>query len=307
MTARATSSRTPFVPSTSEDLPGQVLGMLAQHRMATGRQLQHVLLQRRSRREGLSRTLTQLRGDGLVDYVTLPASNNTRAWFLTEEGASLTRHLPQMQDRPPYPITSSSAASLRTAHTLTVVRTHAVFAATAASRGDEHGPWDWTPEVAHSVGDGERVIADALMYYTHTAPSGERVKYRAFVEVDRATMSSERLASKLIDYARFHLYEPQPVGGRRSRAEALGGPAWLRWYPSFPRILFVLTGAGPRALAHRIDDLRDMVREHPTVSAMARRVALGAAVLEDLETLGADAPVWHCLRGGGEPKPWTEL
>ncbi|MER5951209.1 replication-relaxation family protein [Streptomyces sp. NPDC001904] len=307
MTTTSQTSQRHFVPATTEDLAHQILGMVAQHRMVTTQQLYAVLLPGR-RREHISRALSRLRKSALVDFVVLPASSGTRAWYLTEEGAALTRHLPQMADRPSYPVTSTSAASLRSAHTLTVVRAHAAFATTARRRGDEHGPWDWTPEVAHNVGDGERVIADALMYYTHHADNGARVKYRAFVEVDRATMSSERLASKLIDYARFHHYEPQPVAGRRQRTDLLGGPAWLRWYPAFPRILFILTGAGAVALSHRIDDLRAMVREHPTVASLGRAVPVAAAVLEDIETLGVDAPVWHCLRSdGGQQVPWSDL
>ncbi|UDL96816.1 replication-relaxation family protein [Streptomyces longhuiensis] len=303
---RAASEPAGFVPSYNEDLSHQVLGMIAQHRIVTNSLLLSVLLPGR-RREQIARALSKLRREEAADFVVLPASHGTRAWFLTERGAQLTRHLPQLRDRPAYPITSASAASLRTAHTLTVVRAHAAFAVSARLRGDEHGPWDWTPEVAHNLGDGERVIADALMHYTHHASDGQRIKFRAFVEVDRATMSSERLAAKLIEYARFRIYEPHTVGARRSRTDALGGPAWLRWYPAFPRILFILTGAGPTALGNRIDDLRAMVREHPTVAALARDVPLGAAVLEDIETLGVDAPVWHCLRSGEELRPWTEL
>jgi hypothetical protein len=297
---------TGFVPSCTEDLAHQVLGMIAQHRIVTNTVLHSVLMPGR-RREQLSRALSRLRREELADFVVLPASSGTRAWYLTQRGAELTRHLPQLRDRPAYPITTASAASLRTAHTLAVVRAHAAFASCARARGDEHGPWDWTPEVAHNLGDGERLIADALMHYTHHTETGQRIKLRAFVEVDRATMSSERLASKLIEYARFRIYEPQPVGRRRARTDVLGGPAWLRWYPAFPRILFILTGAGPTALSHRIDDLQAMVREHPTVAALARDVPIGAAILEDIETLGVDAPVWHCLRGGEGLRPWTEL
>ncbi|MFI8194460.1 hypothetical protein ACIF8T_38050 [Streptomyces sp. NPDC085946] len=55
------------------------------------------------------------------------------------------------------PITPTTAASLKTAHTLTVVRAHLAFAADARRLGHEHGPWDWTPEVSHSIGEGERV------------------------------------------------------------------------------------------------------------------------------------------------------
>ncbi|MFE2991471.1 replication-relaxation family protein [Streptomyces sp. NPDC059262] len=303
---RAASEPAGLWPRHSEGLAHQVLGMIAQHRIVTNSLLHAVLLPGR-RREQLSRALSRLRRDEAADFVVLPASNGTRAWFLTERGAELTRHLPQLRDRPAYPITSASAASLRTPHTLAVVRAHAAFAVSAHRRGDEHGPWDWTPEVAHNLGDGERVIADALMHYTHHTDDGQRIKFRAFVEVDRATMSSERLAAKLIEYARFRIYDPHTAGTRRSRTDALGGPAWLRWYPAFPRILFILTGAGPTALGNRIDDLRAMVREHPTVAALARDVPLGAAVLEDIETLGVDAPVWHCLRGSQGQRPWTHL
>nr|WP_328868674.1 hypothetical protein [Streptomyces sp. NBC_00287] len=74
-------------------------------------------------------------------------------------------------------------------------------------------------------------------------------------------MSSERLAVKLIDYARLFTYEPPPAGRRRPVSP---GPAWLRHYPVFPRVLFVLTGASPTRLAHRISDLKAMVIQHPS-------------------------------------------
>jgi hypothetical protein len=42
------------------------------------------------------------------------------------------------------------------------------------------------------------VVADAVLYYT-VLTGEQRRKLRAFVEVDRATMSGERLAVKLIE------------------------------------------------------------------------------------------------------------
>ncbi|MER7679091.1 hypothetical protein [Streptomyces sp. NPDC096934] len=69
-----------------------------------------------------------------------------------------------MHDRPRYPITAASAASMKTTHILTVLRTHLTFAPDARRRGDEHGALDWTPEVSHALGDGERIIADALKH-----------------------------------------------------------------------------------------------------------------------------------------------
>lgn len=289
-----------FTPSPTEPLKHQLLATLAQHRMASTHQL-HVLLRPDRSRQSVSERLNDLLGEHLVDFVVLPQSNRTRVWYLTPKGARLTRDWPALRGRPPYPITSATAASLKTPHTLTVLRTHLAFVADARRRGDEHGHLDWTPEVFHAIGDGERVVADAVMHYT-LIDGQQRRKLRAFVEVDRATMSSERLAAKLIEYARLWAHEPQPFGRRRQA----GGPGWLRWYPVFPRVLFVLTGAGRQAMDNRISDLKAMVAHHPLVADLAREVPLGAVVLDDLEEHGATSDVWVPL-AGGEPRPWTEL
>ncbi|USQ85890.1 replication-relaxation family protein [Streptomyces phaeoluteigriseus] len=276
---------------------------LAQHRIATTGQLRR-MLRPDGTRQLISRALNKLCSDRFVDYTVLPGSDRspTHAWYLASDGARLTRDLPILRGRPPYPITSTTAASLKTAHTLTVVRAHLAFAADARRLGHEHGPWDWTPEVSHSIGEGERVMADAVMYYT-AVDGEERRKLRAFIEVDRTTMSSERLAVKLIEYARLFRYEAQPVGRRR---QASAGPSWLRWYPVFPRVLFVLTGASHNRLENRISDLQSMVAQHPLVAGLAREVPLGAAVLEDLEEQGPSQAVWIPL-AGGKPRPWTDL
>ncbi|MFE9769771.1 replication-relaxation family protein [Streptomyces sp. NPDC005808] len=291
------------VPSPAEPLRHQVLAGLAQHRIATTSQMRR-MLRPEGTRQLLSRVLNTLRSDGLVECTVLPDANRSRthAWYLTPEGSRLTRDLPVLRGRPPYPITSGTAASLKTPHTLAVVRVHLAFAEDARRLGHEHGPWDWTPEVSHSIGEGERTVADAVMYYT-VVESEHRRKLGAFVEVDRSTMSSGRLAAKLIEYARLFQYEAQPVG-RRRKADA--GPAWLRWYPVFPRLLFVLTGASRARLDNRISDLQAMVAQHPLVVALAREVRLGAAVLEDLEQHGPTHAMWTPLTGG-KPRPWTDL
>ena len=90
-------------------------------------------------RQTISTPLNKLRRKRLVDYTVLPPSHRTRAWYLTGEGARVTRDLPALQGRPPYPISSAAAASLKTPHTLTVLRTHLTFAADARRLGHEHG------------------------------------------------------------------------------------------------------------------------------------------------------------------------
>jgi hypothetical protein len=142
------------------------------------------------------------------------------------------------------------------------------------------------------------------MHYTLTGDD-QRTKLRAFIEVDRATMGSERLAAKLIEYARLWAYEPQPAGRPRSRQPAAGA-VWLRWYPVFPRVLFVLTGATRYVLNNRISDLQAMAAQHPLVATLARQAPLGAAILNDLEDRGPTGDVWVPLIGGA-PRPWTEL
>lgn len=304
MTTAFESLPSPHTPSPVEPLPHQLLAALGQHRMATTGQL-HDLLRPDAARQTVSAPLNKLRREGLVDYAVLPQSNRSRAWYLTGEGARLVRDFPALRGRPPYPITSATAASLKTPHTLTAVRTHLAFVTDARRRGDEHGHLDWTPEVSHPLSDGEKIITDAVMHYTLIGDD-QRTKLRAFVEVDRTTMSSERLASKLIEYARLWSYEPQPVGRQRSRQSTVPGAIWLRWYPVFPRVLFVLTGASRYVLDNRISDLQAMVAQHPLVGTLARNVPLGAAVLDDLEHQGPASDVWVPL-AGGERRPWTEL
>lgn len=164
-------TETAFTPSPGELLPHQLVAAIAQHRLATTAQL-HALLRPAASRQTISYQLNRLRRQLIVDHTVLPQSNRSRAWFLTPEGARVTRDWPQLRGRPPYPITSASAASLKTPHTLTVLRAHLVFIADARQRGDEHGYLDWTPEVSHPLGEGERVIADALMHYVLHTPEG---------------------------------------------------------------------------------------------------------------------------------------
>ncbi|WP_406834847.1 replication-relaxation family protein [Streptomyces sp. AHU1] len=301
MTASVTQHG-PFVPPVHEALPHQIVGALAQHRMATTAQL-GALLRPDASRQTVSNPLRRLHREDLIDFVTLPGTR-ARAWFLTAQGVRLSRDWPHLRGRPPYPVTSKSAASMKTAHTLTAVRAHLAFLSDARRRGDEYGYLDWTPEVAHPLGDSGRVIADALMHYVLQGADGRRAKLRCLVEIDRATSSSERLARKLIDYARLYAYTPVP--GRRSLAGPVG-PVWQRSYPVFPRILFVLTGAGAVTLSNRLKDLQAMAAEHPAVAAFARTVPLGAAVLEDMEDGGPSAAVWTRLNGRGGTCSWTEL
>ncbi len=111
-----------LAPSPAEPLRLQVLTALALHRMATTGQLRQ-MLRPDSSRQLVSRVLNRLRSTGFVDLTPLPDSDRSRthAWYLTPEGSRLTRDIPILRGRPPYPITSTTAASLKTPHPLTVL------------------------------------------------------------------------------------------------------------------------------------------------------------------------------------------
>ncbi|WP_042422289.1 replication-relaxation family protein [Streptacidiphilus anmyonensis] len=289
-----------------------LLACIAQHRMATTAQL-HTLTAPGLQPNTTRFHLQTLRNQRLVDQVFLGRPSSQRLWYLTPTGRDLAQQLPELRDLdlPPVPAEPALAARLRAAHTVAVLRTHLAFLTDARDRGDDYGPLDWTPEVYHRLSEsrGEALIPDALLRYTanHT---GGRTQLRAFVEVDRATMSSERLASKLMTYSRFLDHTPSPTPGqRRSTAGSTPAhPTWMRHYPVFPRVLFVLTDASPTTLENRIHDLRAMAAGNPLALRLARKVPLGAAVLEDLEEQGPSAPVWTPLAGDDTaPRGWSEL
>lgn len=297
----------PLQPTVGESVEHRVLALLAQHRLVTTPQI-HQMLRPDKTRQRTGRILNQLREERLIAFTLVPGSTRLRAWFLTARGVRVTAGWPELRGNTAQAPESAMDASLRAAHTLASVRTHLAFLADARVRGDEYGPLDWVPEVSHRLpdtGGEDRLIADAVMHYTASSP--RRLQYRAFVEVDRATMSSERLARKLISYARFHDYVPQQPGRRGTVADQAAMLAWHRFYPRFPRVLFVLTNASPVTLEHRIEDLRAMTAGHQLVARLAKSVPMGAAVLEDLEEHGASAPVWTPLSGLGDRCSWTEL
>ncbi|MFF4699899.1 replication-relaxation family protein [Streptomyces chattanoogensis] len=286
----------------TETVREQILACLFQHRSATTDQLQR-MLRPRPHPEYVRQVLRTLRSEQLAE--SLPRWRLPSVWALTRAGRRAVVAWPQFHNRRVYPL---NLAHARNAHTVAVTRTALAFLDDALARGDEMGPLDWTPEVAHPVRDGaaegERMlIADALLRYTKVHPT--RALLRAFVEVDRATESSERLASKVITYARYH--SQVPAVGRRSVASPSEILPWQRHYQLFPRLLFVLTGAGPRALTQRVSDLRAMVQTHPLTERFADAVPLGAAVLEEIEERGPSAAVWWPLDGRAGRCNWMDL
>ncbi|MES5825481.1 replication-relaxation family protein [Streptomyces sp. RG80] len=278
------------------------LAVLAQYRMATTEQM-HVLIAPGVRIEQTRRRLAKLRDEGLVDRVTLPQAGRTRAWFATHYGAEVAAEWPELREWQPAKLGADrTAARLKVGHSLTVTETGLAFVQDARRRGDVCRPLDWIPEVYHSLGGGEAVIPDALLYYRRERDDGEGWSMlRAFVEIDRATMGPERLASKIHAYQRLYEYVPVPVGRPRGGQQPLE-QAWQRRYRKFPRLLFVLDATGPTGVANRISALAAGVGlAGPGFRA---EVPMLAASLTDLLRDGPSAPVWRPLTNPEQQTSW---
>ncbi|MFC8198331.1 replication-relaxation family protein [Streptomyces sp. NPDC057298] len=227
------------------------LAVLAQYRMATTEQL-HLLIAPGVRIEQTRRRMAKLRLEGLVDRVTLAQAGRTRVWFVTEYGAQVAAQLPELRDwQAPRLASDRTAVRLKAGHGLTVTEVGLAFVQDARRRGEVCRPLDWIPEVYHPLGNGEAVIPDGLLYY-RTGSDEEWSMLRAFVEVDRATMGPERLASKIGAYARLHRYAPASVGRPRQPFMEPPEESWRRRYPLFPRLLFVLDNTGPAGIQNRL-------------------------------------------------------
>ncbi|MYT03104.1 hypothetical protein GT021_00015 [Streptomyces sp. SID5470] len=279
------------------------LAVLVQYRMATTEQM-HWVIAPGVWIEQTRRRLARLRQEGLIERITLPQTGRRRVWFPTAYGGKVACEWPELRERRPSRAASDpTAVRLAVGHGLTVTETGLAFLQDARRRGDVCRPLDWMTEVHHSIGTGHAVIPDALLCYRH-GPSSDGSMLRAFVEVDRATMGSERLAAKLASYARLHACIPA-LPGREPTVQEPRVEEWRRRYPLFPRLLFVLDGTGPVGIENRISALRAATREL-ALYAFLREVPVLAAALTDLLQDSPSAPVWRPVQDPGSRVPWSQ-
>jgi hypothetical protein len=322
------AAATPARTRSFHTIARQALELLYQHRVLSTQQM-HVLLtspeKRSARPDYLLKQLAELHTAGLVSRVRAqgggagPGRVRTKPflWFLTEPGAETVEEAGELPIRP-YRVTPESVAGARQAHTLALNDVGVAFVEHARRLGhDECGPLDWTPEVANRIRDGQRrfeddhVISDAVLNYVHVA-RGRRSMLTFFVELDRATMTSARLAAKLQAYGRLYEYVPQGADRARRLPNATR-PAWMYNYPVFPRVLVVLDAAPPREgepdrrperLAARTDDLYTRVAADVRLGRLKGDIAIGVTTLQQLQQHGPCAPVFTpLLRGTPSARP----
>lgn len=272
----------------------EILASLAAHRVLSTPQIGAIHSPRASLR-WTQRLLVRLRVAGLVDYIEVDHARR-RLWHVTERGERLALEAGAIEGQ----LRSTGAelaAGPLAAHTLAVNEAAICFLRTAAERGDDFGPLAWRHEVFHPVsrGRGRRrrsLVADAV--FTYLRQDGEEIAIeQRFLELDRATLSVDRLVAELARYAELY----------RAREAKGGQPLWRGRYPVFPPVHCVLTGAPRRVLARRRSTASLLLASDPLL-ARTPEVAISICLLEDLRREGPFAPVFREVRDSGRPVNW---
>lgn len=259
-------------------LSDHLLTLLYQHRLMRSDQLHTLLTAHSCSSRYLRSVLGELRTDGLVGSVAARDRNPTRAkvWFCTSAGAAAAEQSHLVQPRP-YRLSAQKASGPHQLHALAVNDVGIAFWQWADRLADTCGQLDWIPEIAHSVSRRQTrsdLVTDALLNYT--VHRDRATALQIAIELDRATMSTERLAQKLLTYTRYYQWT----------AEGEMYPAWRRRYSTFPQLLVVLTGRGRDSLNCRMDDVRARVAGYPAVIATRTSIHAYITTLEQLQRLG---------------------
>jgi hypothetical protein len=273
---------------------GEIVASLAQHRVLSTPQLRAIHFPGRSSR-WVQAVMARLAEAGLAAFVPSLGAPGAprRLWYATERGAQVALEAGLLELMPRL-LDAEAAAGPLQRHTLAVNDSAIAFLRAARERGDEFGPLSWHHEVPHRLGRGRRagsVFADAVVTYVRLTESEVVVEQR-FLELDRATLSVDRLAAELARY------------GRLMRAEGKRGePLWRDQYPDFPSVLCVLTGASAAALRRRRDTAVALLQSNPQF-AETPELPVRFCLAEDLAERGPFAPIFTDAREPEAPVSW---
>jgi Replication-relaxation len=272
----------------------EVVASIAQHRVLSTPQVQAIHFPA-NRPRWAQRVLARLRDAGLVDFVPnlgVPGAPR-RLWFATERGARVAVEGGVLEARPRLYGAEAASGPLQ-AHTLALNEAAICFARAARERGDDFGPLAWRHEVALRLGGGRRaktIFADAVLTYLRLTDSAVVIEQR-FVELDRATLSVDRLAAELARYGRY-------LRARGKQGELL----WEAQHPYFPPVLCVLAGGTRGALERRRDTAIVLLRADPEFTGAAE-LSVRICLLEDLIERGPFAPIFTDARDPEGPVDW---
>lgn len=272
----------------------ELLASLAQHRVLSTPQVRSIHFPDRSPRWARM-ALAPLADAGLAAFVPSGgvAGAPRRLWYATERGARAALDAGLLEEIPRL-LEADGAAGPLQRHTLAVNDAAICFLRAARERGDECGSLAWRHEVVHRLGYGRRVrslFADAVLTYVRLTTSEVVVEQR-FLELDRATLSVDRLAAELARY------------GRLLRAEGKQGePLWRSQYPSFPPVICVLAGADRAALRRRRDTAVAILGDDPDYTG-SPDLSVRLCLAEDLAEHGPFAPIFTDARDPEKPVDW---
>jgi hypothetical protein len=271
----------------------EILASLAQHRLLRTDQVREIH-RLGSDPRWAQRVLARLRAAGLVDRVR-PPRRAASIWFATARGVEVAREAGVLTEAVPI-LGPQAAVNQLQAHTLAVNDAAICFLRVARVRDEEFGPLSWRHEVLHHLGGsrGHRrrsLVADAVLTYLREE-NGRVALEQRFLELDRATLSVERLAGELARYAELH--------GARDGA---GEPRWKAGYPRFPGVICVLGGGGREALERRRSTVIALLRAEPRMS-LTPEVRISICLLEDLRRKGPFAPIFRTVRGPKGDVDW---
>lgn len=272
----------------------EIISSIGEHRILSTAQVWAIHYPDRSMRRA-QQALTYLERAGLVAHVDTRRTPR-RVWFLTDAGADAVITAGEIRERPKV-LTPKQAAGPLTAHTLGVNEVGISFLQAARQRGDEFLPLSWRHEVAHPLNRGRgrarrSLIADAV--FTYVRPEDRQIAiYQRFVEVDRATLSAERLVAELARYGQLY----------RARDKQGGEPLWSYYYQSFPAVICALTGGSREALNRRLDVALWLLGKHPALDR-AYDVSIYFCFLDDLKDRGPFAPIFYAVGEPQEPVNW---
>lgn len=280
-------------PSGLPRISAEVLASIGQHRVLTTEQVRRLHLPGKTSRRA-QQILAHLWAAGLIERVQSPGGFPKRLWFLSPSGARAAK-VSGIVPEAPATLDAEQVTGQLQEHTLAVNDSMICFAEAARERGDEFGPLSWRHEVVHSLdtnrGRHRRVLrADAVMTYLRLDGDGVLIEQR-FIEVDRATLSVDRLAAELAAYV--HLFQA---------ADDRGDPLWRSMYPAFPPILCVLAGAPRDGLKRRLSTTIALLASDPDLTRN-RKVSVLFCLAEDLRERGPFGAIFTGLRHR-EPVNW---
>lgn len=197
-------------PKAGPGARGGLLALLAAARVATTEQCRRLVTPDATTPRYVLRALTELAAEGMVLSVPFGRARH-RVWALTDKGARAYADA-GLGPRPHRP----AASVLRTGLLRHAVAVTGVIAAMAPA-GAELA--DWSIEVAHRFGVGPqgRLVTDAVL---HRPADTDELPPVVLVELDRATMSVDRLLGELVAYHQYaSTWVPRPYS-RRNRCAA---------------------------------------------------------------------------------------